>query len=73
MFNEYINDKNRVLKIIFPLLYIFALFINDYLFIYNTIALFGFLALLYTLIILLNKNSMDSFRKTCCNFIRYCF
>ena len=42
MFNEYINDKNRVLKIIFPLLYIFALFINDYLFIYNTIALFGF-------------------------------
>ena len=42
MFNEYINDKKRVLKIVFPLLYILALFINDYLFIYNTIALFGF-------------------------------
>jgi len=42
MIKKYINNREKVLKIIFPLLLLFALFINDYLFIYNTLAFFGF-------------------------------
>ena len=38
---NFFKSKKNVLKIIFPLMFLLAMWVNDYLFIYNTLAFFG--------------------------------